>query len=79
MANATIFVNNAMDLSKVDVMGFDYDYTLVSYTRNMERLIFEMGRDYLIDQCGYPPELRKVEYDGDFAIRVRLVGLVKCL
>lgn len=65
-----IFVNNSINLGKVDVLGFDYDYTLVSYTHKMEGLIYSMAKDYLIEHSGYPSEMKtRRMYDPRFAVR----------
>lgn len=65
-----IFVNNAINLGKVDVLGWDYDYTLVSYTDKMEGLIYSMAKDYLVENSGYPAEIKtRRTYDPHFAIR----------
>ncbi|XP_047644115.1 5'-nucleotidase domain-containing protein 3 isoform X3 [Phacochoerus africanus] len=64
-----IFSNNEMSLSDIEIYGFDYDYTLVFYSKHLHTLIFNAARDLLINEHRYPVEIRKYEYDPDFAIR----------
>ncbi|XP_029062099.1 5'-nucleotidase domain-containing protein 3 isoform X2 [Monodon monoceros] len=64
-----IFSNNEMSLSDIEIYGFDYDYTLVFYSRHLHTLIFNAARDLLINEHRYPAEIRKYEYDPNFAIR----------
>ncbi|EPY74063.1 5-nucleotidase domain-containing protein 3 [Camelus ferus] len=64
-----IFSNNEMSLSDIEIYGFDYDYTLVFYSKHLHTLIFNAARDLLINEHRYPVEIRKYEYDPNFAIR----------
>ncbi len=36
-----IFVNKAVNLGELDVFGFDFDYTLVTYTNALAEFIFK--------------------------------------
>lgn len=45
-----IFSNNEMSLSDIEVYGFDYDYTLVFYSKHLHTLIFNAARDLLINE-----------------------------
>ncbi|XP_056430510.1 5'-nucleotidase domain-containing protein 3 [Hyla sarda] len=64
-----IFSNNEMSLEDIEIYGFDYDYTLAFYSKDLHNLIFNTARDLLINEHRYPNELRRYEYDPDFAIR----------
>ncbi|KAG8138246.1 putative 5'-nucleotidase domain-containing protein [Naja naja] len=64
-----IFSNNEMSLSDIEIYGFDYDYTLVFYSKHLHTLIFNAARDLLINEHRYPAEIRKYDYDPNFAIR----------
>ncbi|XP_007503401.1 5'-nucleotidase domain-containing protein 3 [Monodelphis domestica] len=64
-----IFSNNEMSLSDIEIYGFDYDYTLVFYSKHLHTLIFNAARDLLINEHRYPAEIRNYEYDPNFAIR----------
>lgn len=50
MDSQNVFVSNELDLRTVDVYGFDYDYTLANYESSVEYLIYQLGRDNLIDK-----------------------------
>ncbi|CAE1141987.1 unnamed protein product [Acanthosepion pharaonis] len=56
-------------LIKIEVYGFDYDYTLASYTPELHDLIYDLGRDSLVYNSKYPDGLRKMKYDPNFAVR----------
>ncbi|KAM8972900.1 5'-nucleotidase domain-containing protein 3 isoform 1-T1 [Pelodytes ibericus] len=64
-----IFANNEMSLADIEIYGFDYDYTLAFYSKDLHTLIFNTAMDLLINEHRYPAELRKYEYDPNFAIR----------
>lgn len=64
-----IFSNNEMSLEDIEIYGFDYDYTLAFYSKDLHTLIFNTARDLLINEHRYPHELKKYEYDPNFAIR----------
>ncbi|KAI8058529.1 HAD-superfamily hydrolase [Syncephalis plumigaleata] len=64
-----VFANNELDLNKVHVYGFDYDYTLARYTSELPKTIYSLLRDALIDHLRYPSILRGLQYDPTFAIR----------
>jgi hypothetical protein len=42
-----IFANNEMLLKDIRVMGFDYDYTLATYTPALHELLFDLGKEAL--------------------------------
>ncbi|KAJ1981616.1 hypothetical protein H4R34_001998 [Dimargaris verticillata] len=64
-----VFANAEVQLSRVSVYGFDYDYTLANYTPKLPETIYSMLRDLLIENLGYPSQLRRLQYDPEFAIR----------
>ncbi|XP_072942562.1 5'-nucleotidase domain-containing protein 3 isoform X1 [Epargyreus clarus] len=64
-----VFACNELDLSEVKVYGFDYDYTLAHYKPTLEHLLYNLGRDMLLDKYKYPPEISKLEYKPHFAVR----------
>ena len=43
----SVFVNNELDLQAIDVYGFDYDYTLACYTKELHHLIYDEGKKVL--------------------------------
>ena len=44
-----VFACKRLDLRDVDVYGFDYDYTIACYRPELEQLIYDLGREVLID------------------------------
>lgn len=45
-----VFACNELDLSEVQVYGFDYDYTLAHYKPTLEHLLYNLGRDILLEK-----------------------------
>jgi len=45
-----VFACNELDLSEVRIYGFDYDYTLACYKPSMDYLLYNLGRERLIDK-----------------------------
>jgi 5'-nucleotidase len=65
-----IFVNRNLRLDKIDLVGFDMDYTLAMYhLRQLEELAFRMTTRRMIEHLGYPEALSALEYDPEFVIR----------
>ncbi|CAG9759369.1 unnamed protein product [Ceutorhynchus assimilis] len=64
-----VFACNELDLKEVKVYGFDYDYTLACYKPSLEHLLYNLGRQTLIEQYKYPSEISKLEYKPGFAVR----------
>lgn len=64
-----VFACNELDLKEVKVYGFDYDYTLACYKPSLEHLLYNLGRQTLIEQYKYPSEIAKLEYKPGFAVR----------
>ena len=72
--NERIFVNRALRMETIRCVGFDLDWTLADYERlPLERLVFELARDRLIDHHGYPDRLRRVALRPDFPRRGLLI------
>jgi hypothetical protein len=67
----SIFANNYVDLGKIDTVGFDYDYTLVTYTDDLLELIYEKALKRLVADRQYPMEMLNsgLKYDNSFSIR----------
>jgi len=64
-----VFVNNEISLKYIDVYGFDYDYTIASYSDQLHHTIYDFAVKNLIDMFGYPKQIRSMKYDPGFAIR----------
>lgn len=50
-------------------IGFDYDYTLVTYKPRMIAAFYDLAAKTLSDELNYPAEITSLEYDPTFAIR----------
>lgn len=69
-----IFVNRALRMETIRCVGFDLDWTLADYERlPLERLVFELARERLIEHHGYPEHLRGVAFRPDFPCRGLLI------
>jgi HAD superfamily 5'-nucleotidase-like hydrolase len=66
-----IYANTYVDLGKVDTVGFDYDYTLVTYTEELLELIYDMALKRLVKDRYYPLEMLEsgLSFDPHFSIR----------
>ena len=64
-----IFCNRDLRLDRIDVIGFDYDFTLASYKFELQELIYELAKRYLLDELSYPTALSAKQFDRAFAIR----------
>ena len=67
-----VFANSYVDLSKIDTIGFDYDYTLVTYTNDLLSTIYDMALQRLVDVKQYPVQLKEEltgKFDPFFSIR----------
>ena len=67
----SVYANSYVDLSKVSSIGFDYDYTLVTYTQELLGLIYEMALRRLVEEKEYPREMLEcgLRFDPFFSIR----------
>ena len=50
-----VFTNSELRLTDIEVIGFDYDYTLAPYTGALESTIFNMIIEGLVSSRHYPP------------------------
>ncbi|XP_065889369.1 5'-nucleotidase domain-containing protein 3-like isoform X3 [Dysidea avara] len=64
-----VFVNSDIMMKHIDVYGFDYDYTLVSYNNEVPKLIYDHAKKLLVEKFLYPREVKHLQYDPNFAIR----------
>ena len=67
-----VYANSYVDLGRVDTVGFDYDYTLVSYTPDLQSLIYDMALGRLVSDKQYPIEMKnegKLKFDPNFSVR----------
>jgi 5'-nucleotidase len=65
-----IFVNRNLPLSKVELVGFDMDYTLAIYhQRRIEQLSYRLTAERLVSHGGYHPAVATLAYDHSSVIR----------
>jgi len=66
-----------VDLGKIDVVGFDFDYTLVTYKDELLELIYDMALKRLVSERQYPIELTQagLSFDPYFSVRGLAVDL----
>lgn len=69
--NEKVYANSYVDLAKVDTVGFDYDYTLVTYKDELLDLIYSMALNRLVHDFQYPLEMLDsgMKFDPMFSIR----------
>jgi HAD superfamily 5'-nucleotidase-like hydrolase len=65
-----IFVNRNLRMDRIDLVGFDMDYTLAVYhLQRLETVAFDMTLARMVNAVGYPAELSGLRYDPEFVIR----------
>jgi HAD superfamily 5'-nucleotidase-like hydrolase len=66
-----VYSNSYVDLGRVDTVGFDYDYTLVTYTDELLELIYDMALNRLVQEKQYPLEMldENMKFDPKYSIR----------
>ncbi|XP_043815779.1 5'-nucleotidase domain-containing protein DDB_G0275467 isoform X3 [Manihot esculenta] len=64
-----IYVNKNLNLDNIQVYGFDYDYTLAHYSSNLQSLIYDLAKEYMVNEFRYPEICMNFRYDKDFPIR----------
>jgi 5'-nucleotidase len=65
-----VFVNRNLNLSTVELIGFDMDYTLAIYhQRHLEQVSYDMTVERLISQHSYPSSIKAIPYDSNFVLR----------
>ncbi|KAL4397712.1 hypothetical protein HN51_002232 [Arachis hypogaea] len=64
-----IYVNKSLRLDKLQVYGFDYDYTLAHYSSALQTLIYDLAKEYMVNELRYPEICMEFKYDPSFPIR----------
>jgi 5'-nucleotidase len=65
-----IFVNRNLRMDKVELVGFDMDYTLAMYhLQRLEELAFGMTLARMISALAYPAQIGALRYDPAFVCR----------
>lgn len=68
--NQKVFVNRILNMRKIKYIGLDMDHTLIRYnTKNFETLVYKLVVEKLINDKGYPEEIRKFKFNFDSSIR----------
>ena len=62
-----VFANRDLRMSDVKVIGFDYDYTLASYTNELNSFTYDRAKEHLMERSHYPAIT--TSYDPSFALR----------
>jgi HAD superfamily 5'-nucleotidase-like hydrolase len=65
-----IFVNRNLRMDRIELIGFDMDYTLAIYQIvRLEELAFDLTVERMVRSRGWPERLRALRYDSAFVIR----------
>ncbi|XP_057419307.1 uncharacterized protein LOC130713552 isoform X2 [Lotus japonicus] len=64
-----IYVNKNLRLDNLQVYGFDYDYTLAHYSTHLQTLIYDLAKEYMVNELRYPEICMGFKYDAAFPIR----------
>ncbi|HPT46316.1 MAG TPA: HAD-IG family 5'-nucleotidase [Candidatus Rifleibacterium sp.] len=65
-----IFVNRTLNMNTIKLIGFDMDYTLVTYNvPAFEAKAYEILKEKLIRDYKYPEDIKSFEFNKDFIIR----------
>lgn len=69
-SDCKIFVNRTLNMNSIKMIGFDMDYTLVTYNvPAFEAKAYEILKEKLIREYSYPEVIRDFIFDNDFIIR----------
>jgi len=69
-ASRQVFVNRNLRLDKIEVVGFDMDYTLAIYQLlHLEDVAFDMTVERMVSRRGWPERLLQLRYLSAFVIR----------
>jgi 5'-nucleotidase len=72
-----IYVNRNLRLDKIEMVGFDMDYTLALYNQaRIEELSMRATLEKLVTAKGYPEAIRSLAYDPMLAVRGLVVDRV---
>lgn len=64
-----IFAVNQTNFDRINIYGFDFDYTLAEYSTEMQEFIYYKAVDILCAKFDYPKGLRHQPYIPNFCIR----------
>jgi len=74
-----IFSNSEVFMDQIEVIGFDYDFTLCHYSPALTGLFYSLARDFMVNNMFYPQGLQGLHYDPLFSIRGLLFDTSKGL
>ena len=78
MPSNKVYVNRTLNLKKIKYIGLDMDHTLIRYnTENFERLSHAKIMEKLVSGKGYPEQVKKLQFDFNFALRGLVVDRSK--
>jgi hypothetical protein len=69
LINNSVYTNSFIDMEQVKAIGFDLDYTLVSYTGELQSFIYDQAKQLLLQKYSFPSSLKTCSFDKNFAIR----------
>lgn len=73
-----IFVNRTLNMNSIKMVGFDMDYTLVTYNvPAFEEKAYAILKEKLIREYSYPELIRDFVFDKDFIIRGLVIDTEK--
>ncbi|MBF0410815.1 MAG: HAD-IG family 5'-nucleotidase [Candidatus Riflebacteria bacterium] len=65
-----IFVNRTLNMNHIKLIGFDMDYTVVTYNvPEFENLAYKLMQEKLVSERGFPEEILQFKFDPEFIIR----------
>ncbi|KAI4335497.1 hypothetical protein L6164_014137 [Bauhinia variegata] len=64
-----IYANKNLRLDRLQVYGFDYDYTLAHYSPCLQTLIYDLAKEHMVKELRYPEICMTFKYDPTFPIR----------
>ncbi|MBF0544667.1 MAG: HAD-IG family 5'-nucleotidase [Candidatus Riflebacteria bacterium] len=65
-----VFVNRTLNMNHIKLIGFDMDYTLVTYNvPEFENLAYKLMLEKLVNEKSFPKEILKFEFNPGFIIR----------
>src|SRR5688572_10327503 len=65
-----VFVNRNLRMTQIRAIGFDLDHTLAHYDpTSVEELAFDLTKQKLVENKGYPREVLELKYDPSFVLR----------
>jgi len=65
-----VYCNRNLKMGTIETVGFDMDYTLARYRQEtIDALSLELTTAKMVENLGYPEEIKSLDYDPQLAIR----------